>query len=165
MLKMALTDNPQPDQSIFSRAYTPWLQAAVVFAAMAVLTIFAKLLGMSGALHVSDRFPWLTAAAFQLFFALFNSIISLTAKNLNNYWGQSIPAFGVLAVGMGALAWLISGIPINEAGSYRWIFIAVTFSYLVFLSLMGFMKKIVDFAQKEEWNHPRMRSRNHKKRR
>lgn len=39
--------------------------------------------------------------------------------------------------------------------TYRWIYIVVTFGFLVFLSMVNFMKKIVEFAEKEEWNQPR----------
>lgn len=35
----------------------------------------------------------------------------------------------------------------------------VTFGYLVFLSIVGFIKRIVEFAQREEWNQPRPRNR------
>ena len=45
----------------------------------------------------------------------------------------------------------------SEAGSYRWIYIVVAIGYLVFLSLMAMLRKIVEFAQREEWNHPRIR--------
>jgi len=106
-----------------------------------------------------NRWPWLTAASFLLFFALFNAIMSATSQNLMKYWGRSIYSFMGLAAGSGLLAWAFSGVPIGEAGSYKWIFFVITFGYLVFLSMIAFMKKIVEFAQKEEWTKPRLKNR------
>ena len=73
-------------------------------------------------------------------------------------------SFAVLVAGSGLVAWVLSGISLNEAGSYRWIFIVLAAVYIVFLSMMGFMKKIVEFAQKEEWNHPRIRNKQNRRR-
>jgi hypothetical protein len=151
------------NESFFSKAYNPVLQATVVFGAALTVIIVSKIIQQTGLVEVGDRFPWLTAASFMLFFAVFNSIFSLSSKNLNHYWGRSIFCFGGLALANGLIAYLFSSLSINEAGSYRWIYVVVTFGYLVFLSMMGFMKRIVEFAQREEWNHPRMRNRRGRK--
>ncbi|MBR9921142.1 MAG: hypothetical protein GYB31_09905 [Bacteroidetes bacterium] len=151
-----------PENSFYAKAYNPILQAVLVFATAIIFMVFGKIINGLGIMEVGERFPWMTAAAFMLFFALFNAIISLSSKDLNQYWGRSIFSFGGLAIASGLMAWLFSGIEINEAGSYRWIYTVITFGYLVFLSLMGMMKRIVEFAQKEEWNHPRIRKRKKK---
>lgn len=145
--------------SIFYTAYHPILQAAIVFVAGLMITLLAKLIHIVGIMDIGDRFPWLCAASFLLFFAVFNAILSLSAKDLNNYWTKSMLSFGLLAVCSGLVAWGFSNMGINEAGSYRWIFIVLTFGYLVFLSMMGFMKNIVEFAQKEKWTSPRKRKK------
>jgi hypothetical protein len=75
------------------------------------------------------------------------------------YWGRSIYSFAGLAAASGLLAWGLSGLSISEAGSYKWIYFVVTFGYLVFLSMIAFMKQIVEFAQKEEWNKPKLRQK------
>ncbi|MEO0779409.1 MAG: hypothetical protein AAF146_22810, partial [Bacteroidota bacterium] len=90
-----------------------------------------------------------------LFFALINSLSSLSAEDLNKYWGRSMLAFAALAVASGLTAYGLSSLSINEAGSYRWIFIVLTFGYLVFLSIIGLMKNIVEFAEREDWQSPK----------
>lgn len=145
--------------SFFYKAYHPVLQAALIFGAGIVVNLLAKLINMLGILDVGQRFPWLCAASFLLFFALFNSIFSLSAKDLNNYWVKSMFSFGGLALLSGLSAWAFSRLNIGEAGSYQWIFIVLSFGYLVFLSMMGFMKRIVEFAEKEEWTSPRKRKK------
>lgn len=111
----------------------------------------------TGWVDISDRFPWMTAAVFMLCFAVFNSVLSLKSENNVLYFGRSVYAFLALAAGSGMMAFIFSGLSIGEAGSYRWIFIVVTISYLIFLTMVNLMKKIVDFAMREEWNQPRLK--------
>ena len=92
-----------------------------------------------------------------LLFALFNSIFSLSSENLMKYWGKSLYCFMGLAAGAGFFAYLLSSLTMNEAGSYRWIYIVVAIGYLVFLSMMAMLRRIVEFAQREEWHQPRQR--------
>jgi drug/metabolite transporter (DMT)-like permease len=143
--------------SFFEKAYNPVLQAAVIFGAGVAVTLLSKIVKATGLIEVSQTFPWMSAAAFMLFFAMFNSIFSLSSKNMMQYWGRSIYSFLGLAAASGLMAYLFSSLSINEAGSYRWIYFVLTIGYLVFLSMMATLKRIVEFAQKEEWNHPRIR--------
>ena len=147
----------EPTSTFIARAFNPIHQAVVALGADLVIILGGKLVHVTGVVNVPDRFPWMTAAVFLLCFALFNSVFSLSAKDMAKYWGKSIYSFMGLALGSGMLAWLFSSLTINEAGSYRWIFIVVTIAYLVFLSIVAMMRKIVDFAEREEWHHPRIR--------
>lgn len=149
--------------SFFTKAYNPFLQAAIVLAAVIIVIALAKLIELLGIMEIHPRFPWMTAAAFMLFFAMFNSIFSLSSKNMVKYWGRSIYSYLGLAAVSGLIAYIASSTPISEAGSFRWIYIVLTIGYMVFLSMMVLMKNIVDFAQREEWNHPRIRKGRKKK--
>jgi hypothetical protein len=149
--------------SIFEKKIDPVYQAAGALAAVAVFILLGAIVTAGSAETGPTRWPWLCAASFLLLFSIFNAIMSATAKNLMKYWGRSIYSFGGLAVGSGLLAWLFSGLTISEAGSYKWIFFVVTFGYLVFLCMIAFMKQIVEFAQKEEWNRPKWRQKKRRK--
>ena len=148
--------------SIFERTIDPAMQAGLVFGAVMLFNIVSKFLHATGLMTVSAKFPWMTAASFLLLFAVFNSVYSLTAKSMMKYWGRSIYSFMGLAAASGIAAYLFSSLTISEAGSYRWIYVVVTFGYLVFISIMAIMRRIVEFAQKEEWNHPRIRRKRRK---
>ncbi|MTB50288.1 hypothetical protein [Lewinella sp. W8] len=145
--------------SIFERNVDPIHQALFTLGAVLVVDILGS--GVAAATEdvETNLFPWLCAASFLLFFALFNAILSASAPNMLRYWQRSIYSFMGLALGSGLLAWAFSSLTISEAGSYRWIFIVVTVGYLVFLSMIAFLKKIVTFAQKEEWNKPKFRQK------
>ncbi len=151
-------------RSYLAKAYNPFLISAIVGGISLLVMLGGKLCYAMGWMGVSQSFPWLTAASFLLVYAIFNAVFSLSSKNIDHYMGRSILAFLALVAVSWLLARLISGIPINEAGTYRWIFFVLGFCYLVFLSIMGLIKRIVAYAQREEWNQPRLRYRKPRKR-
>ncbi len=143
--------------SLFRRSFSPLLQAGLVFTGALVFMLGGFALGAAGVYRLETLFPWSIATAFLLLFAILNSLMCLKASNTLKYWGSSVYSYLALAVANGLAAWLFSGIPLGEAESYRWIYIVVTIGFLVFLSMVNFMKKIVEFAEREEWNQPRQR--------
>ena len=145
--------------SIFEKRVDPVLQAGVVLGMVFVIDVFSVIISGTNTVGVSNRFPWLCAASFMLFFALFNAVLSASAESTAKYWGRSIYSFMGLALGSGLLAWAFSGIKISEAGSYQWIYLVVSVGYLVFLSLVALIKNVVGFAQREEWTRPRLKNR------
>jgi len=146
------------EQDAFAeKTQNPIMQAGVMLVGSVGITFLAKLFAAIGVIDISAKFPWMSAAAFMLCFAVFNSVYSLSAPSIAKYWGKSIYCFMALAALLGLFAWGVSSLSISEAGSYKWIYFVVTIGYLVFLSMMGLMKSVVDFAQKEEWQHPRLR--------
>lgn len=146
-------------QLVLNKILDPIYQALLCFGAGLVITLGGKLLQWTDLVEMSQRFPWTTSASFMLLFAMLNSVTSLAVKSMTTYWGRSIYSFMGLAIASGLVAYLFSSLSINEAGSYRWIYFVLTFGYLVFLTIVTFMRKIVEFAQKEEWNQPRTRHR------
>jgi hypothetical protein len=107
----------------------------------------------------TNRFYWMIATAFMLFYAVFSSIASIASDNILLFWGKAMYSYMALAVAAGALAYLFSGISIYAAGSFSWLYTVVTIVYVVFMTLVRSMKMIVEFAQKEEWNSPNLRKK------
>ena len=99
---------------------------------------------------MDEHFPWTVAASFTLLFAVGNSILSLGASDQNKYWGNSIVSYMAVVVGGGVIAWLFSGQNVYEAKSFRWIYIVFTFGYLLLLSMVRAMRKIVQIAQRQD---------------
>ena len=145
-------------QSFLAKAFDPLKQGLIIFIGF-ITVIMGGYLVQGVGLPIPERFAWMSAAVFLLCFSIFNSILFLSTDNKPWYWGRSMYSFLGLAVVNGGIAYLITGLSISEAGSYRWIYMVITFCYFVFLSMVGFIRLIVNFAQREEWNQPRMRSR------
>ena len=144
-------------KSFFYKAYNPVLQAGVIFGVMFSLLVLSKVANWVGMADFQDRFPWIIAASFLLFYVIFNSIFSLSSRDLNQYWVRSILSYVSLSVASGLMAYLFSMVTFGEAGTIKWIFIVLTIVYLVFLSIVRFMKNIVEFAEREEWHQPKKR--------
>ena len=124
-----------------------------------MIMLFAFLLTVSGIYDQEPLFAWSIAAAFLLLFALYNSLLSLNTDKPSQYWGQSVYSYIGLAFVMSMAAWLFSGISLSNAGSYKFIYLVVTIGFMVISSMVNFMKKIVQFAEREEWTQPRKRRR------
>ena len=143
---------------ILQAPFTPWKQAFWVLMATILGTLVGMLLNSSHIYEPGNQFPWTISLSFLLIFAVLCSILSLQSDNFQKYWQESMYSFlGLAALGYG-LARFASGMAIEDAGSYKSIYIVVTFCFLVFMSLVNLMKKLVNYAQKEEWNQPRRRS-------
>jgi MFS family permease len=132
------------------RTYNPIMQAACALGFAFILMLLLQALKWSGAMVVSSRIFWIIGGTAILSYALFNSVLSLSSKDMNKYWVYSTASYAVLMVASGGLAYLFSAMTISQAGSFRWIFMVLTFGYLLFLSMMRFMRKIVQIAQKED---------------
>jgi hypothetical protein len=133
----------------------PFYQVTLMLAFSVSIMCVAYIGRKLGILDFSDRFFWMTTCANMLFFAVFNSVSSISAQNLANYWGRSIMSFMGFAVISGLFSYFFSGIHIFDAGSYSYIYYVITFVYLIFLAMVQSMKAIVEFAQKEQWSQPR----------
>jgi len=142
-------------ESDYKKIDSPIAQALLVLGGALVLMVCGWLLTVSKIYPVDRLYAWSIAAAFMLLFAMLNSLMSLRADSFTKYWGTSMYTYLGLALCTGLAAWLFSGIPLRDAGTYRWIYLVVTVGFLVFLSMVNFMKRIVQFAEKEDWNQPR----------
>lgn len=142
---------------------TPYHQAAISVALGFLFMLTC--LGFEDTLALRPEKPWVFASTFLLFYAIFNIVFSFNAKNTEKYWTQAVVGFVASVLGLSAFAYLISGLSINDAGSIRWIFIVITVSYLIFMSMARAMRFIVEFAQKEEWNQPNIKKKKDERRR
>ncbi|MBI1223956.1 MAG: hypothetical protein GC192_01850 [Bacteroidetes bacterium] len=148
----------QKSHLLFVKLQNPVYQGIALLSLVLIFNI-GSLFFKGAGMEIEQRFPWTIAASFLLFFAAMNAIMSIFAKNTDGYWSRSVLCFVGLAVTSALLAQLFSGFTMNEAGPYKWIYIVLTIGYLVFLLILTAMRKIVDFAQREEWNQPKIRQK------
>lgn len=131
--------------------------AAGIF--MAIFVSLAKLFDGIAPETMRPRLPWITATASLLVYVLYNTIISLGTKRPAEYWYWSIPGFiGLALLGRWLATWY-SGLSIDEAGTFRWLYFVVAFAYLVFISIVNLIRLIVAFAKNEIWLAPRIRNK------
>ena len=136
--------------SLFEKNVSPFLQAGLICGGGILLMLGSWALTKSGIWETKDIFAWEMAFSAILFYAFFNSVFSLSQRGQNYYFVYSILSYFCLVVFLGLSAWLFSGLTIDEAGSFRWMLIIFTFSYLLLISIVGGMKKVVQLAQDQE---------------
>ena len=128
----------------------PLYQASAVFGLIVIFVGIDKLFGASGMIEGEANMPWVISLAMVLFYALFNSIFSLKATRITRYFSHSILGYMGLVIAGFTFSWLISSLTIDEAGSFRWLIVVMTFGYLIFLSIVRLIKRIVDIAMKQD---------------
>ena len=97
--------------------------------------------------------PWIISGAFVLFYAFINAMLLLKASSIQTYLKQSFYAYFAVLILSGGMAYVFSlGIE-KGFSSMRFIYGAITFAYLVFLMIVYFMRKIIEYAQRQDTEH------------
>ena len=147
-----------PRRDWFALIKQPHIQMIGALCLIAVLLLFGGVGRLAGS-ESKPLYSYQVVATALMLFGVSNALVSLSATRIGRYWSRSFISYMVLgAVGLG-LAYLYSGIPLGEAGSYKAIVFTVTFGYLVILSIVNAIRGIVRFAETEEWSQPRKRDR------
>lgn len=137
-------------KSIYAKDISPFIQVGAVLIVILIFNLFSWIFTELNLLDVNQGRPWLITTSFVLCFALINSVLSLSSPSQNKYWLHSIISYASLLIIGGSMAYFISGIGMDEAGSYRWILLIFSMCYILFLSIVRAMKKIVTIAQRED---------------
>ncbi|MEM7102706.1 MAG: hypothetical protein AAF502_06175 [Bacteroidota bacterium] len=134
----------------FKNIQNPFQQLAIVLATSGFIMLIGFLIKASGATVVSPEFPWLTSAAFILVYSVLTAVAAISSADIESYFRKSILAFVALIIASGLLASLFSGISINSAGTYKYIYVILVIVYLALLSIGGIIKRISMAIQREE---------------
>jgi len=136
--------------SIFSKQIHPFKQLTFALISGAAIMLITKALMSSGSIATHNIFFWEVSFSLLLCFALFNCIFSVPYIKRGEYFSRSLISFAVIGFASGGLAYFLSGISVDEAGSLRWLYVVFTFSYLVFISIVNAMRKIMEIAKKQD---------------
>lgn len=136
--------------SFYEREVHPLKQAAFFIGATLVVLGVIKILQLSGFVAQESTLSWEVSLMIILIFGVFNSVMGLPYKNQNDYWFYSTLAYIAVAVFGALLSFLFCNLGIDELGPFKWIYIVFTIAYLIFLSIIRAMRKIVQIAQKQD---------------
>ena len=120
-----------------------------------ILVVGAKILQLMQVMETSERFPWMAGAAMLFVSAMFSAVLLVSTKNVSMYMPRVIYSFIGLIISTNLVAWLFTGKTIGEVGSFKWIYLVLTFAFLLFLGIMFFVRQMLTFAEEEEWEGPR----------
>jgi hypothetical protein len=145
--------------SFFDKPFDPLRLLMIIGIGYIILVLGGKLLEWTNMMEPSEKFPYMAGAASLFIFAMFGSMFIVKAKNVSKYIGRAIYCYLGLVVTTILISWLLTSKPIGEVGSYKWIYLVLTIGFMIFLGIMIFVRNIVEYAEKEEWHHPRQRNR------
>ncbi len=140
----------QFEDSILARVANPIHLALAVMALSVTTMIGSFLLSSLNIISISKEFYWIISASYTLLFIMFNSMLIIASEHMEKFYRNSLYTyFGLVALSIG-LAYLFSGIPIGEAGSFKWIFLVLTIAFIALLSIGSAIKRIAMAANREE---------------
>lgn len=139
-----------PRSSIFEKEVHPYLQGGVILGGIFIFTCLGLATDAVGLTREDPIFPWMVSVSMLLFFAIGNSVLSLSYKDHKKYWMYSIVAFLSVIFFGGIMAYLFSGISIHDAKSIKWIYVVFSVGYMLFFTIVRSMKRIVTMAQDQD---------------
>ena len=138
------------EQSIFQREISPFIQAAFAMGINLLGILLMKGMVDTGSKVEDGVVLWEVSFSILLAFMLFNSVLSIPYNNRAEYFRNSIFSFLAVAGVGGILAHYVSGVSMDAAGSFRWLYIVFTFTYLVFISIVNLMRVIMEIAKRQD---------------
>jgi len=136
--------------SIFRMQVHPLKQAGIAVSIELVILLLVKLMMRTGTISDNPTFCWEVVFTLMLAYMLFNAMLSFPYKNRNQYFVYSLIGYVIVALLGGIMAHLFSGVSMDEAGSFRWLYMLLTFCYLVFLTIANAIWKIIEMAKKQD---------------
>lgn len=128
----------------------PLNQLVLVIGMMIVFTLFDLMMPHNGNFFEATAGTWIVTTAMILCFVILNTVVALRVEPIIPYWRNSVFCFvGLLLFGYG-WSFLLTGKHIDEVGSFRWLWMVLTLVYMVFFAIARSMKRIVDFALRQD---------------
>lgn len=138
------------DKSIFEYDITPIKQVIVIACTIFLFILVARIPVWLGIMEEDPMTPWLIACSMTFFYAIANSVLSISTSDQNSYWWQSMLGYVAVAVLGGGFAYLISGVGMDEVGSFKWLFSMFAIGHVLFLAIARTMRKIVKIATDQD---------------
>ena len=128
----------------------PLHQAAIIASMMVLFTLVDHFMPHDDEFFKANAGPWIVSTAMILLFIVINTVVALRIEFIIRYWTFSLLFFFVLLAFAYGWCYLLTGKHIDEVGSFRWLWMVLTMVYFVFFIITRSMKRIVDFALKQD---------------
>jgi len=136
-------------ESILTKEISPYKQGALALGLILLIDLFSFASRNSNIEKFASTI-WTNCIAMVLFFIIANALISINSSKAGIYIRDSIYTYIILCVSGALISYFISATPMDDAGSFKWLFIMLTMVYIVFLALMNTLKAIVALAKKQD---------------
>jgi hypothetical protein len=136
--------------SILTKNISPYYQSAFIFGMLLLFDLYSIGSKEGGDTIIFAKSIWRNCVAMLLFFILANCILSLGSNANLKYVRDSIFAYMGLAFMGGSLSYFICKTSMDQAGSFRWLFIVLSMVFIIFLAMINTMKFLVELAKRQD---------------
>lgn len=119
--------------------------------AASVLILLADLVNYAGKHpnhHELASGIWTNGVAMMFFYVIINCILAVVGETKTQYFRESIYVFLGLGVFTILVSRLISGSGMDDAGSFRWLFMVLSLCYLIFIGIINTIHVLLNLAEK-----------------
>ncbi|MBP7184627.1 MAG: hypothetical protein KBA06_03885 [Saprospiraceae bacterium] len=146
--------------SIFYKKVNPLFLGGVFILTNLACIFFLKLLDLSTLFDIEYDVYWKSSCTIIFVYVAAVCIFALSSQNINQFIAKSIVMYIILIASAYFLVTLLrNDADFTEVDSFKWILYVISFGYLVFLSIIGFVRKIVDYAENETWTAPKRKNK------
>jgi len=136
----------------------PWYQSIFCVLIIGLAALFYLIFGLISPGSLEKMDIWTLTTAMLLFYIIFNIALGMNQQHKLIYYRDSVYGY-VFLVAIGIIVGkFISGISVFEAKTYSWIIFVFSLVYILFLSLVSLIRKIVEIALRQE---QKLRNENH----
>ena len=115
-----------------------------------IFSLIDYFLPHSNSLFEKNSGPWIVSTAMVLCYVILNSVVALRIEPIIPYWSQSVMLYLALLGLSYGWSYFLSGLHIDDAGSFRWLWFVITLTYMIFFAIARSVKRIVDLAMKQD---------------
>lgn len=136
------------EKSIFEYLIPPRYLGGGVIIGMIVFSVLSKIMSYMG-LRMDDADTyWVIATSFTLLYTIFTSIACLPWDNQRKFLIEAIIVYAVILFLGGLIAYVFSGVSMDGVSGYRWLYIVFTISFVIFLGIARFVRRMVIITEK-----------------
>ncbi|CAA6829060.1 MAG: Unknown protein [uncultured Aureispira sp.] len=118
---------------------------AAVFGGSGVLGMLGAALMAKEALTI-----WMVGTSCILLYSLINNAMSLFVEDYKKYLIHSVYGFMFTMIAIIAIATILSGLSVSEAGGYRMILMIVLVANFIFIAMIMTVKNLLTFIAKKD---------------
>ncbi len=129
---------------------SPFYQAGLVLCFIIVLSLIDNVLPHHSKIIDPKAGPWMVSTAMMLCYVFLNTVFLFRINHVVSYWIKSVLCYVILLILAYGWCYLLTGMHIDDVGSFRWLWIVLTLVYTIFFAIAYTIRGIIAIADREE---------------
>lgn len=138
------------NKSIFDHSFKPVYQGLMVVSIYIVLLLVILILKFIHWIELEPLDYWKFSTSLVLFYIMVSCIFCFTAKEKITYYRNALFTYAAIIFTFTGISNWFSGISLFQAESYSWILTVFSIIFIVMLTIINLVRKIVEIAIKQD---------------